>query len=151
MAEAQDDLVTLLLADATLVAAVEAAGLTLAAGTTLFSGPMPAQVPDADACAAVALVSYLAGRPSEPRFGLAGPFWEWPRIQVLVRGRRDALAEAEAVAALLYRRLGKVQAQTINATFYLAVTCLQPPTFLRWDGDHRPEVVFNVEAHREVP
>lgn len=138
---AADDLHALAVADV---------ALGLVSGVTAFAGPMPAQAPAYNAPAAVAFVVYGAGRASEPAFGAAGVKWEWPRVQVLVRGCRDDLASAEALAEALYALVGAVQSQTVNGTPWLTATCLQPPTFLRWDADHRPEVVFNVECCREV-
>lgn len=131
--------------------AVATVALGLVSGSTAFAGPMPPQHPVDDAPAAVAFVVYGAGRPSEQAFGAAGIKWEWPRVQVLVRGCRDDLASAEDLSEALYERLGAIApGATVNGTTHLAVTCLQPPTFLRWDADRRPEVVFNVECHREV-
>jgi hypothetical protein len=131
--------------------AVAATALALVSGTSAFAGPMPPQHPVDAAPASVAFVVYGAGRPSEQAYGAAGVKWEWPRVQVLVRGCREDLASAETLAEALYDLIGGIApGATVNGTVHLAVTCLQPPTFLRWDADRRPEVVFNVECHREV-
>jgi hypothetical protein len=137
---AADDLHALAVADV---------ALGLVSGVTAFAGPMPAQAPAFNAPPAVSFVVY-PGRPSEPGFGAPGVRWEWPRVQVLVRGCRDDLASAESLAEALYTLIGAVQGQTINGTPWLTATCLHPPAFLRFDADHRPEVAFGVECCREV-
>lgn len=124
-----------------------AAGLGLTVGTSLFYGPVPDR-PDTGPL--VGLLPYAAGRASEQRFGASDLAYEWPRIQVVVRGAVDGLEAALRTAQDVYKTLGKVNAQTLSSAFYHRITCLQPPYLLRYDDHRRPLLVFNIEAEKEV-
>jgi hypothetical protein len=120
---------------------------TLSAGTNLFIG----QVQDRpEAATIVGLLPYAGARASEPNFGADDLAFEWPRLQVITRGPADDLEAALTMAHACYEALGRVQAATINGTFYHRVTCLQPPYVLRYDANRRPLVVFNVEGEKRV-
>jgi hypothetical protein len=126
---------------------LSAAGIGLSLGTSLFYGPIQDR---AETTAVAGLLPYTGARASEQRFGDVDLAYEWPRIQVNVRGPVDGLESALALAQIIYTTLGRVQAQTLGTTFYHGITCLQPPYLLRYDANRRPIVVFNVQIEKEV-
>jgi len=128
-------------------AVLVAGGLGLTVGTNLFYGPVQDRP---DAVPVVGLLPYFGARPSEGAFGTSSLTYEWPRVQVTVRGAVDGLEAALTLAEGVYKALGAVQAQTVSTTFYHQVTCLQPPYLLRYDANRRPLVVFNVQAEKRV-
>lgn len=130
-----------------LVTYLAAQALGLVAGTNLFVGPVQDRP---DASTIVGVLPYAGARASEPQFGSDALVYEWPRLQVIVRGVPDGLEAALTLAQGCYEALGQVQAETLSGTFYHRVTCLQPPFVLRYDAHRRPLVVFNVEAEKRV-
>lgn len=123
------------------------ASLGLTVGTNLFYGPVQDRP---ETTALVGLLPYFGSRPSEGQFGAAALAYEWPRVQVNVRGVPDGLEGALTMAESVYQALGQVQAQTLSTTFYHQITCLQPPYVLRYDAHRRPLVVFNVQIEKRV-
>lgn len=130
---------------------VAQASASFTLGTNLFAGPLPPEQPLEGLAAVMAVRSYPVGRTSEKRFGASALAWEWPRVQVLTRGAVDDIDSATTLAGIAYRLLGAIEVVPLGGVLVHQARCLQPPAFYRWDEDHRPEVVFNVEVEREVP
>lgn len=124
-----------------------AASLGLTVGGNLFYGPVQDRP---ETTTVVGLIPGIGPRASEPGFGAADLVYEWPRVQVVVRGPAHDLEAALVMAQGVYRTLGAVQAQALAGTFYHQVTCLHPPAYLRHDDNDRPLVVVNVQIEKRV-
>lgn len=101
---------------------------------------------DPDVC--IALVGY-AGRQAEGQFGVEAPAFEFPRVQVQVRG---AQSDAQEPAERAYRAWHALhlQLRTLNGTRYRRVAPLQPPFWLKQDTNRRHYFAFNVDVDKDV-
>ena len=114
------------------------------AATDLFQDIMP---PDPDVCVAVLSTP---GGPSEGQFGTDTLKYERPRASIWTRAGAEDIAAARTKAFAIYKDVGKIQAETVNGTFYNMLIVLQSPFHLKDDHLKRPIYVFNVEAEKEV-
>lgn len=109
-------------------------------GTDIFAGELPAGVANG-----MVLMQYPGG-PPELTCGSAGWTLEMPRLQLRVRNTSEATAMSKAKSAA--EALSKVKNQTIEGTYYRAVTVLQSPGLLYRDENQRPNYGFNLEAEK---
>ena len=114
------------------------------AATDLFQDVMP---DGPDACVAVLSTP---GGPSDGQFGTDTLKHERPRASIWARAAREDIAAARTKAFAMYKDVGKIQAESVNGTFYNMLIVLQPPFHLKDDDQVRPIYVFNVEAEKEV-
>ena len=125
-----------------------AQALGLVVGTNLFSAPWPDTAPDAAAC----VIVYDGDPPSHAAgASLAAPVFETLRFKVMVRGARDAVAVAEALADGIYKKLdGLAEGQLGSpAVRYLLVRAMGGVEFLRLDTNSRPIYHCDFEARKE--
>ena len=99
--------------------------------------------------AAIAIKPY-GGRPGEHEFGTAPIVWEFPRLQVTVRGAPGDTVEPHTRAADLAALYGAVQLITLSNVVYRGLTVLQPPFWLMKDANNRHTFVFNVEPYKHA-
>jgi len=121
-------------------------------GTTLdvdvFLGKMPA-TPDV----AVALFEY-GSLPAQPNLsgGGASPGtlirYEFPRIQILVRGVKDDYSGPWTVAKNARKAMLAIQNQTLSGTYYISALPENGPFFLRRDTNDRVEFAANYQVEK---
>ena len=114
------------------------------AATDLYQDVMP---DSPDACVAVLSTP---GGPSDGQFGTDALKYERPRASIWIRAAREDVAAARTKAFAVYKDIGKIQAETVNGTFYNMLVVLQAPFHLKDDDQARPIFAFNVEAEKEV-
>ena len=95
----------------------------------------------------VALYEY-GGQPPVLKFGAAAVHYEYPRLQVVCRGKPTDYAGPRAAAQLIYDGLTGVQTLTLGSTYYLMVRPLQAPFFLNRDDRRRVLIVSNYAVER---
>ncbi len=116
-------------------------------GTNIFGGRAPAT----PSTSIIILRLSPAGSPGVQKLGTKGIAFEWPHVQVEVRGPEEDYAATAALAQAAYVSLGKIEAEALTSgTFYHVVTCLQPPYNLSADGEQRPSLVFNIRCEKEL-
>lgn len=83
-----------------------------------------------------ALREYSAA-PADPGFGVDGVQFEYPGLQVLVRGEPQDYAEPRARIEALYQAGAKVQVKTLSGVQHLMWLAQQSPFLLERDEPNR--------------
>ena len=106
-------------------------------GTNLFISKEPSSP---DACVTI----YDTGGP-EPQ---AGYVYDYPTIQVRIRGAKMGYEAAFTKAQAVRTSLHGLHNETWNSTRYIGIWCQGDIMALGYDENHRPLLVVNFRIHR---
>lgn len=98
----------------------------------------------------VAVYEYM-GRASETGFGVSGLQYEWPGLQVVVRGDPHDYVGPRGIIETIYKDLPKVQAVQIGTGgYYHMFRPQQAPFFMKRDDRHRIYLAVNFIVEKTV-
>jgi len=117
--------------------------MTLVVGTTIFLGSLP---PKPDVCLAI---RETGGSPPTGGLGTTGIQYEFPSVQIVVRGAPDDYETPRTTAETAYRKLAEIEAESLSSTAYLMAMPLQSPFFLQQDKNDRLLIAFNAAIEKE--
>ena len=133
-----------------LVAYLAAHGIGTAA-VDIFYGSMKDTFPDE-----VVLLQEYGGIQDEPNMSDPGgaPGYgvrlEYPRIQVLHRGKRDDYVTPRTKAEATRKVLMAVNDTSLSGVHYSYIEILQPPYRLRTDANFRIEIAYNIQVCKRL-
>jgi len=113
------------------------AGLSLVFATDLFVAKMP-ETPDECVC----IYDSGGGAPE------ANYEYDYPSVQIRVRGDRMGYQAGWALAKDIKDTLHGKTNETINSTRYIQIVCSGDIIFVAWDELERPIFSVNFEIHR---
>lgn len=110
-------------------------------GTDIFMSAMPdSSNSNEGLCMAIFDVSGEAPQ--------AGYVYEYPHLQVQVRGNKGEYFEAYDKAVEVRNALHGLTNKIINSTRYIGIWCLSDVAFISWDDKSRPLLTVNFRIHR---
>ena len=115
-------------------------GLGLTYAVNLFIGKEPSKPNDCTT------IFDTGGMP--PQMNLTDQGYEFPSIQIRVRSS-DYLTGWDMIEAIKTFLHGRGQ-ETIDGTFYSAISCASGPAFLDWDENSRARFVVNFSIQRRT-
>jgi len=115
--------------------------LALTLGENLYVSEMPDEIPGGPG---VCVGLYDSGGfPPQPNFT-----YEYPTVQVQVRGLAGGYMEAYAMAQAILIALNGTFDVTIDSVRYVGVWAMQSPLFVGRDERNRPLFTINFRLHR---
>lgn len=111
--------------------------LALTYATDIFIGGLEA-TPDQQ-------VAILDTGGFEPASGFV---YEYPTVQIRVRGNKGQYTAAHELAQSIRDELHALTDETVNSCRYIAIWCMSDVMFLGWDDNHRPDFSVNFRIHR---
>jgi len=114
-------------------------GTGLVFGTDLFIGEEPVSP---DQCITI----YDTGGP-EPQ---AGYVYDYPTVQVRIRGNKGAYKETWALADTIKSALHGLHNESWNGTKYHGIWCQSDIIFIGYDDNSRPVFTVNFRIHRSA-
>jgi hypothetical protein len=117
-------------------------GCGTAVGDDIYFGFAPSD-PDR-----VIVVTEYDAQPPERCHGVAGPYVEQPRFQVLVRDTDPT--RAMETARRIWYLLDRITNESIGGSYYVTIRATMSPVPLHRDGNDRTVVVCNYQAQRRI-